>query len=336
MNIELRWMTSGDAATIAGRQLPVRRRRPARLGREVPPPGQPPPVHRLRRRRAGRVRERCRDHAPRQGHRDAALRARRRRRLPAPRDRSLAGGRAARLRPGARMHGHVGADRRRQRAGDRDVPLDGPRRGCADAHPVVGPDDRRGVTIVTASVTAPGHARPVSSTAEPATIRPQSEGEIVMLVLVATKDPDGALPSDRHFAVEGELVVPGRARVPRLALRRLCRGPGSGSSATPAPRRRWSPTGPASPRPSCAGAIHDWLDHQGTVDLIVQAAEDGDYEVDGLPITDPVTAVADLVDAHVEMIRDDLRRASRSARSSAAWARSSRTRPAQGAPRTAA
>ena len=29
-----------------------------------------------------------------------------------------------------------------------------------------------------------------------------------MLVLVATKGPDGALPSDRHFAVEGELVVP--------------------------------------------------------------------------------------------------------------------------------
>ena len=29
-----------------------------------------------------------------------------------------------------------------------------------------------------------------------------------MLVLVAIKDPDGVLPSDRHFAVEGELVVP--------------------------------------------------------------------------------------------------------------------------------
>ena len=55
--------------------------------------------------------------------------------------RSLAG-RAARLRPVARLHGHVGADRRRQRTGDRDVPLDVPRRGRADAHPVVGPDDR--------------------------------------------------------------------------------------------------------------------------------------------------------------------------------------------------
>ena len=50
--------------------------------------------------------------------------------------------------------------------------------------------------------------------------------------------------------------------------------------------------------------VHDWLDHKGTVGLIVQAAEDGDYQVDGFPITDPVTAVADLVDAHVEMIRD--------------------------------
>ena len=124
-----------------------------------------------------------------------------------------------------------------------------------------------------------------------------------MLVLVATKDPDGSLPSDRHFAVDGELVVPVVLECPDThcdVCARAWFGLASHAGTT---------TAMVADRPGVTEAelrrlIHDWLDDKGTVGLIVQAAEDGDYEVDGFPVTDPVTAVADLVDAHVEMIRD--------------------------------
>ena len=124
-----------------------------------------------------------------------------------------------------------------------------------------------------------------------------------MLVLVATKDPDGALPSDRHFAVEGELVVPVVLECPDT-LCDVCSRAWFGLVS-----HAGTTTAMVAERPGVTEAelrrlIHDWLDHQGTVGMIVQAAEDGDYQVDGFPITDPVTAVADIVDAHVEMIRD--------------------------------
>ena len=124
-----------------------------------------------------------------------------------------------------------------------------------------------------------------------------------MLVLVAIKGSDGALPSDRHFAVEGELVVPVVLECPDThcdVCARAWFGLASHAGTT---------TAMVAERPGVTEAelrrlIHDWLDHKGTVGMIVQAAEDGDYQVDGFPITDPVMAVADLVDAHVEMIRD--------------------------------
>ena len=124
-----------------------------------------------------------------------------------------------------------------------------------------------------------------------------------MLVLVAAKDPEGMLPSDRHFAVDGELVVPIVLECPDThcdVCARAWFGLASHAATT---------TAMIADRPGVTGAelrrlVHDWLDHKGTVGLIVQAAEDGEYQVDGFPITDPVTAVADLVDAHVEMIRD--------------------------------
>jgi hypothetical protein len=124
-----------------------------------------------------------------------------------------------------------------------------------------------------------------------------------MLVLVASKDPEGALPSDRHFAVEGELVVPVVLDCPDTHCEVCSRawfGLVSHAGTT---------TAMVADRPGVTEAelrrlIHDWLDDQGKVGLIVQAAEEGDYIVDGFPITDPVTAVADLVDVHVEMIRD--------------------------------
>ena len=48
--------------------------------------------------------------------------------------------------------------------------------------------------------------------------------------------------------------------------------------------------------------LHDWLDAQGAVDAIVQAAEAEGCDPDGVPFDDPVAAVADLVDAHLAEI----------------------------------
>lgn len=48
--------------------------------------------------------------------------------------------------------------------------------------------------------------------------------------------------------------------------------------------------------------VHDWLDCMGTIDRIVQASEAGDLEVDGVSVDDPVTAVDELVSAHVTEI----------------------------------
>lgn len=49
--------------------------------------------------------------------------------------------------------------------------------------------------------------------------------------------------------------------------------------------------------------IHDWLDCQGVIDVIVDAAERGGYMVNGARVDDPVAAVAELVDDHVREIR---------------------------------
>ena len=124
-----------------------------------------------------------------------------------------------------------------------------------------------------------------------------------MLVLVATKDLQGCSPSDRHFAKDGELVTP-------VVLECL-------DSDCDVCARAWfglvshagTTTAVVADRPGVTEAdlrraLHDWLDHQGTIDLIVQAAEDGEYDVDGHCVTDPVAAVAELVDAHIKEIRE--------------------------------
>lgn len=49
--------------------------------------------------------------------------------------------------------------------------------------------------------------------------------------------------------------------------------------------------------------IHDWLDHQGVIDIVIDAAERGGYTVDGELVDDPVVAVAELVDDHLREIR---------------------------------
>lgn len=45
--------------------------------------------------------------------------------------------------------------------------------------------------------------------------------------------------------------------------------------------------------------VHEWLDCIGTIDLVVQAAEHGEFEVNGETITDPVVAIDDLISDHL-------------------------------------
>jgi hypothetical protein len=49
--------------------------------------------------------------------------------------------------------------------------------------------------------------------------------------------------------------------------------------------------------------IHEWLDCLGTIDLVVQAAENGEFEVSGQLVTDPVVAIHDLITDHLEEMR---------------------------------
>ena len=129
-----------------------------------------------------------------------------------------------------------------------------------------------------------------------------------MLVLIATDELvteqlHGPTPSDHHFAVDGELVVP----VVLECIDEHC----------DVCNRAWfglvshggTTTAMVVDRPGVSEAmlrsrIHDWLDCAGTVDLIVQAVEAGEYEVAGEVFDDPVAAVAELVSAHVDELRE--------------------------------
>ena len=123
-----------------------------------------------------------------------------------------------------------------------------------------------------------------------------------MLVLIATDELQGTAHGDRHHAVDGELVTP-------VVLE--CSDPGCDVCA-----RAWfglvshggTTTAMVVDRPGVTEAairsrIHEWLDCSGTVDLIVQASEAGEYEVDGVCVVDPVGAVDELVSAHLTEIR---------------------------------
>ncbi len=124
-----------------------------------------------------------------------------------------------------------------------------------------------------------------------------------MLVLIATDVSHAATPSDHHHAVDGELVAP----VVLDCIDEHC----------DVCRRAWfglvshggTTTAMVVDRPGVSEAVlrervHAWLDCNGTVDLVVQAVEQGEYEVAGQVLDDPVAAVAELVDAHVDEIRE--------------------------------
>lgn len=49
--------------------------------------------------------------------------------------------------------------------------------------------------------------------------------------------------------------------------------------------------------------VHEWLDCLGTIDLVVQAAEIGEFEVSGHVVSDPVVAIDDLISDHLDEMR---------------------------------
>ena len=128
-----------------------------------------------------------------------------------------------------------------------------------------------------------------------------------MLVLIATDelatDQLGSTPSDHHHAVDGELVAPVVIECPDDhcdVCNRAWFGLVSHGGTT---------TAMVVDRPGVTDhvlrtRIHDWLDCNGTIDLVVQAVEAGEYEVSGQVFDDPVAAVDDLVSAHVDEIRE--------------------------------
>jgi hypothetical protein len=123
-----------------------------------------------------------------------------------------------------------------------------------------------------------------------------------MLVLIATDAVQRSAHAVRGEAVDGELVAP--VVVP-------CHNPECEHCT-----QAWfglvshGPTETAMvvDRPGVTEAdlrrrVHDWLDCQGVIGVVVDAAERGGYTVDGERVDDPVAAVAELVDDHIREIR---------------------------------
>lgn len=124
-----------------------------------------------------------------------------------------------------------------------------------------------------------------------------------MLVLIATDELHGATPNDHHCAIDGELVTPVVLECPDDHCDVCIRAWFGLASHGP------TTTAMVVDRPGVTEAIlreriHGWLDCTGAVDSIVQAVEAGEYEVAGETFHDPVAAVAELVDAHVDEMRE--------------------------------
>lgn len=123
-----------------------------------------------------------------------------------------------------------------------------------------------------------------------------------MLVLIATDEPHGTVlrgaVAGARPVVDGELVVPALVECTPAGdelFEQAWFGLASfGCTATAMVAER-----PAVTEVALRRRIHDWLDHVGTIDRIVQAWERGDAEIDGVACDDPVVAVSSLVDAHV-------------------------------------
>lgn len=127
-----------------------------------------------------------------------------------------------------------------------------------------------------------------------------------MLVLIAT-DPTPAhrlrrRRADVPAAIDGELVTPPVVDCPDVACSTCSTGwfglVSHGATTTAMVVDR-----PGVSLADLKRRIHDWLDCAGVVGTVVDAVESGEYSVDGVPVDDPVTAVDELVMAHVHDIQ---------------------------------
>ena len=123
-----------------------------------------------------------------------------------------------------------------------------------------------------------------------------------MLMLIATGELPDSGPSDHHLAVDGELVAPVVLECPDT-LCDVCPRAWFGLVS-----RAGTTTAMIVDRPDLTEVllrdrIHEWLKSCGSIDLVVEASEAGEYEVAGVRITDPLVAVDELVSAHVDEIR---------------------------------
>lgn len=128
-----------------------------------------------------------------------------------------------------------------------------------------------------------------------------------MLVLIATDQLHTAATgrhtaADRHHAVDGELVTPVVLECPDTRCE-VCARAWFGLVSHGATTTAMIVDRPGVTEAALRERIHAWLDCAGTIDLIVQASEAGEYDVDGVRCDDPVAAVDELVDAHVAEIR---------------------------------
>jgi hypothetical protein len=122
-----------------------------------------------------------------------------------------------------------------------------------------------------------------------------------MRVLVATTELQGMSPGDFACGVEGELVT---ALVEECddgaecGCRRSWAGLGSSRATTTA----MVVERPGIDERDLRDAVGDWLDRTGWADLIREATEAGEYEVDGEVPNDPDLVIDELIDEHVEVI----------------------------------
>lgn len=122
-----------------------------------------------------------------------------------------------------------------------------------------------------------------------------------MLTLIAVTDPAAPSSLCHGFAVSGELVVPFGLDCPEPDRCRCTRA-WAGLSTLGFTELAEVAERPNLTRAELCRSIHDLLDRLGYIDDIVQAHEAGEEWFEELNISDPVAAVARIVDDHVAQI----------------------------------
>lgn len=121
-----------------------------------------------------------------------------------------------------------------------------------------------------------------------------------MLVLIATNELQGVAPGDYAHTVEGELVtaIVTECDCPECGCDRGFPGLGSSRATTTA----MVIERPGISEADLREAVGAWLERDGWVDLLAQAAEVDREE--GREPEDPDAVIAEMIDEHVEVIAE--------------------------------